>query len=149
MLDEVWRVLKPGGHFFVNPGLYYGPFGSHLGEFFTEPHHHLRMDEQALREHVLSSEPQRIDRSGWDVPSSEYWRFYQELNRIRVGSFESELKSYGYRTLRAALRVADMVEYDGRLQNYSIVDLSLLDAFFVLEKPLQGGIEAGAGSRAD
>jgi hypothetical protein len=107
------------------------------------------MDEQALREHVLSSEPQRIDRSGWDVPSSEYWRFYQELNRIRVGSFESELKSYGYRTLRAALRVADMVEYDDRLQNYSIVDLSLLDAFFVLEKPLQGGIEAGAGSRAD
>jgi len=149
VLDEVWRVLKPGGLFFVNPGLYYGPFGSHLGEFFTEPHHHLRMDERVLREHVLNSEPLRIDRSGWDVPSSEYWRFYQELNRIRVGSFESELKSYGYRTLRAALRVADMVEYDDRLQNYSIVDLSLLDAFFVLEKPSRGEIEPAADGRAD
>jgi SAM-dependent methyltransferase len=139
VLDEVWRLLKPGGLFFVNPGLYYGPYGSHLDEFFTEPHHHLKMDERELREHVLNSEPRRIDRSGWDVPSSEYWRFYQELNRIRVGSFESELKSYGYRILRATLRAADMVEYDDRLQQYSIVDLSLLEAFFVLEKPSHGG----------
>lgn len=137
VLDEVWRVLKPGGLFFVNPGLYYAPQGSHLGEFFSEPHHHLKMSEETLRAHVLSSEPQRMDRSGFDAPSAEYWRFYKELNPIRVADFERELKSYGYRIVRAALRVADMVEYDASLQGHSLVDLATEDAFFVLEKPAE------------
>ena len=138
VLDEVWRTLKPGGLFFVNPGLYYSPYGSHLGEFFREPHHHLKQDESTLRQAVLSAEPDRIDRSGFDVPSSEYWRFYKELNRIKVADFEAELKGYGYRIVRAALRVADIVEYDDALQAYSLVDLATEDAFFVLEKPAPG-----------
>lgn len=135
VLDEVWRTLKPGGLFFVNPGLYYAPYGSHLNEFFAEPHHHLKMDEASLRDGVLSAEPKRIDRAGFDVPSSEYWRFYKELNPIRVADFEAELKAYGYRIVRAALRVTDMVEYNDALQAYSILDLATEDAFFVLEKP--------------
>lgn len=134
-LDEVWRTLKPGGLFFVNPGLYYSAFGSHLGEFFTEPHHHLKQDEARLRGAVLSRQPRRIDRAGFDVPSSEYWRFYKELNRIKVAEFEAVLKGYGYRIVRAALRVTDMVEYDDSLQAYSLVDLATEDAFFLLEKP--------------
>ena len=137
VLDEVWRSLKPGGLFFVNPGLDHSPYGSHLGEFFSEPHHHLKRDEPDLREAVLSAEPKRIDRSGFDVPSSEYWRFYKELNPIRVADFEAELKAYGYRIVRAALRVADMVEYDQALQAYSLIDLATEDAFFVLEKPVR------------
>lgn len=136
VLDEVWRVLKPGGLFFVNPGLYYAPYGSHLGEFFPEPHHHLKMSEEALHAHVLSTEPKRMDRSGFDAPSAEYWRFYKELNPICVADFERELKAYGYRIVRAALRVADMVEYDDALQRHSLVDLAVEDAFFVLEKPV-------------
>lgn len=135
VLDEVWRLLKPGGLFFVNPGLYYSPYGSHLGEFFPEPHHHLKMSEESLRAHVLSTEPQRMDRSGFDAPSAEYWRFYKELNRIRVADFERELKGYGYRIVRAALRVADVVEYDDSMQSHSLVDMAVEDAFFVLEKP--------------
>lgn len=134
-LDEVWRVLKPGGLFFVNPGLYYSAHGSHLGEFFPQPHHHLRMDEATLRDKVLSSEPQRMDRAGFDAPPAEYWRFYTELNRIRVAEFEAELKAYGYRVIRAALRVADRVDYSDELQGYSILDLAIEDAFFVLMKP--------------
>jgi hypothetical protein len=136
VLDEVWRVLKPGGLFFVNPGLYYAPYGSHLGEFFPEPHHHLKMSEEALHAHVLSADPQRMDRSGFDASNAEYWRFYKELNPICVADFERELKSYGYRIIRAALRVTDMVEYDDALQAHSLVDLAVEDAFFVLEKPL-------------
>jgi SAM-dependent methyltransferase len=135
VLDEVWRVLKPGGLFFVNPGLYYAPYGSHLGEFFPEPHHHLKMSEEALHAHVLSAKPNRMDRSGFDAPNAEYWRFYKELNPICVADFERELKSYGYKIIRAALRVADMVEYDDSLQQHSLVDLAVEDAFFVLEKP--------------
>lgn len=142
VLDEVWRVLKPGGLFFVNPGLYYAPYGSHLGEFFPEPHHHLKMSEAALHAHVLATEPQRMDRSGFDAPSAEYWRFYKELNPICVADFERELKAYGYRIVRAALRVADMVEYDAALQGHSLVDLAVEDAFFVLEKPAETAHDA-------
>ena len=72
------------------------------------------------------------------MPSSEYWRFYKELNKIKVADFEAELKAYGYRIVRAALRVSDLVEYDDALQAYSLVDLATEDAFYVLEKPAPG-----------
>lgn len=134
-LDEVWRVLKPGGVFFVNPGLYYSPYGSHLGEFSNEPHLHLKISEEKLHELVMATQPKIMDRSGFDVSNADYWRFYQELNRIRVAEFEMELKEYGYAVLRAAIRVSDMVEYSPELQPYSILDLAIEDAFFTLQKP--------------
>jgi len=134
-LDEVWRVLKPGGEFFVNPGLYYSPFGSHLGEFSDEPHLHLKVSEAELRELVMTTEPRIMDRSGFDVSREDYWRFYKELNAIKVADFERELKDYGFIIERAALRSCDMVEYTDALQDYSIVDLATEDAFFTLRKP--------------
>lgn len=137
-LDEVWRVLKPGGLFFVNPGLYYSSFGSHLGEFSDEPHLHLKIAEEKLRELVMATQPRIMDRSGFDVSNADYWRFYQELNRIRVAQFELELKGYGYTVIRAAVRACDMVEYSAELQPYSILDLAIEDAFFTLQKPLNG-----------
>lgn len=135
VLDEIWRVLRPGGLFFVNPGLYFSSHGSHLGEFFSEPHHHLKMSEDAMRKHVLTHAPDRMDRSGFDVGGDEYWRFYKELNVIRVADFEQDLRRYGYRIIRGALRVSPMVEYDEHLQGHSLLDLACEDAFYVLEKP--------------
>lgn len=135
-LDEVWRVLKPGGVFFVNPGLYYSSYGSHLGEFSDDPHLHLKISEEKLHELVMATQPRIMDRSGFDVSNADYWRFYQELNRIRVAEFELELKGYGYIVLRAAIRVSDMVEYSPELQSYSILDLAVEDAFFTLQKPV-------------
>lgn len=140
-LDEVWRVLKPGGLFFVNPGLYYSSYGSHLGEFSDEPHLHLKISEEKLRELVMATQPRIMDRSGFDVSNADYWRFYQELNRIRVAEFEMELKGYGYTVVRAAIRVSDMVNYSPELQSYSILDLAIEDAFFTLQKPIRAGIQ--------
>lgn len=134
-LDEVWRVLKPGGLFFVNPGLFYSAYGSHLGEFSDEPHLHLKISEPELRDLVMRTQPRLMDRSGFDVDNAEYWRFYTELNRIRVADFEAELKAYGYEVVRAAIRASDKVEYTPELQAYSILDLAIDDAFFTLRKP--------------
>lgn len=136
-LDEVWRVLKPGGLFFVNPGLYYSSYGSHLGEFSGEPHLHLKISEEKLKELVTTTQPRIMDRSGFDVSNADYWRFYQELNRIRVAEFENELKGYGYTTVRAAIRGSEMVEYSPELQSYSILDLAVEDVFFTLQKPTE------------
>lgn len=134
-LDEIWRVLKPGGLFFVNPGLFYSAYGSHLGEFSDEPHLHLKISEPELRDVVMGTQPRLMDRSGFDVDNAEYWRFYSELNRIRVADFEAELKAYGYEVVRAAIRASDLVEYTPQLQAYSILDLAIDDAFFTLRKP--------------
>lgn len=134
-LDEVWRVLKPGGLFFVNPGLYYSSYGSHLGEFSDEPHLHLKIPEEELRALVMNGRPHLMDRAGFDVSNAEYWRFYKELNRIKVAEFEAELKAYGYTVVRAALRVNDVVEYSPELQQHSVLDLAIEDAFFTLQKP--------------
>ncbi len=134
-LDQVWRVLKPGGLFFVNPGLYYSSYGSHLCEFSDEPHLHLKIPEEELRALVMSGRPRLMDRAGFDVSNTEYWRFYKELNRIKVAEFEAELKAYGYTIIRAALRINDVVEYSPELQHYSVLDLAIEDAFFTLQKP--------------
>lgn len=134
-LDEVWRVLKPGGLFFVNPGLYYSAYGSHLGEFSDEPHLHLKVSEEQLHELVMNTPPRIMDRAGFDVSNADYWRFYKELNRIRVADFEIEMKEYGYHIVRAAIRVNDMVEYSPELQSHSILDLAVEDVFFTLQKP--------------
>ncbi|HWQ94919.1 MAG TPA: hypothetical protein VN418_05405, partial [Gammaproteobacteria bacterium] len=119
----------------VNPGLYYSSYGSHLGEFSDEPHLHLKIPEEELRALVMSGRPRLMDRAGFDVSNTEYWRFYKELNRIKVAEFEAELKAYGYTVVRAALRVNDVVEYSPELQQYSVLDLAVEDAFFTLQKP--------------
>lgn len=127
--------MKPGGLFFVNPGLYYSSYGSHLGEFSEEPHLHLKIDEEKRHELVMNTKPRIIDCSGFDVSNADYWRFHKELNRVRVAEFEAELKGYGYSVLRAAIRADDMVNYTCKLQSYSILDLAIEDAFFTLCKP--------------
>ncbi|MDP2827018.1 MAG: methyltransferase domain-containing protein [Sulfuricellaceae bacterium] len=139
-LDEVWRVLKPGGLFFVNPGLFYSAYGSHLGEFSQEPHLHLKISEEKLRDLVMNSRPDIMDRAGFDVSNADYWRFYKELNIIRVAEFEAELKGYGYTIVRAAIRASEMVEYSTELQSHSVLDLAVEDAFFTLKKPELPGV---------
>lgn len=147
-LDEVWRVLKPGGLFFVNPGLYYSAYGSHLGEFSDEPYLHLKIPEDKLHDLVMNTPPRIIDRAGFDVSNADYWRFYKELNRIRVAEFEAELKTYGYSVVRAAIRANDQVEYTEKLQAYSILDLAVEDVFFTLQKPVLLPADDHAKSRA-
>lgn len=134
-LDEVYRVLKPGGLFFVAPGLYYSAWGSHLGEFSPIPHLHLRISDAELKQMVMTTKPTIMDRSGFDVTNEDYWRFYKELNPIRLADFENELRGYGYIFLRAAIRTSEVVEYDDAMQPYSILDLAVEEPYLAVTKP--------------
>jgi len=123
-LQEIRRVLKSGGLFFVHPGLYFGAQGNHLGEFFQDPFVHLKLPETELKEAVLNAQPQRMDRAGHVASPEEYWQWYTELNPIRVSQFEQELRSLGFEPWRVALRTSDIIEYTPELQGHEMQDLA-------------------------
>lgn len=128
-LEEIRRVLKPDGLLFVHPGLYYGPMGSHLGEFFDDPWTHLKTPRDELRKQVLSTQPQYMDRSGEESSPEQYWQWFTELNQITVSGFEQELRSKGFEPWRVALRHNNMVEYTPELQQYSFQDLTTAELY--------------------
>jgi ubiquinone/menaquinone biosynthesis C-methylase UbiE len=128
-LHEIQRVLKPGGLFFVHPGLFYGPVGNHLGEFFDDPYLHLKIPAEELREKVLNTQPELMDRSGDIATPAQYWQWYTELNRITVDDFEAELRALNFEPWRVALRNNNMVEYTAELQNYSFTDLATSELY--------------------
>ena len=128
-LNEIRRVLKNGGLFFVHPGLYYGALGNHLGEFFDDPFVHLKMQPEQLREAVLKAQPRRMDRAGHIAAPEEYWQWYTELNPIEVSAFERELRQLGFEPWRAAVRTTDLIEYTPELQGYPIQDLATAELY--------------------
>ncbi len=127
-LSEIRRVLKPDGLLMAHPGLFYSDVGNHLGEFRfaqEEPYVHLKRSRDWLRERILASEPERMDRSGDVATPAQYWQWFTELNPITVDGFERELRALGFEPWRVALRTHDRVDYTPELQRYSFVDLAV------------------------
>ncbi len=124
-LLEIKRVLRDGGLFFVHPGLYYSNIGHHLGEFSDEPFFHLTRSDQEVKEMVLGTTPDYMDRAGEFASPEQYWQWYKELNPIRVDEFEMQLKELGFEFYRASLRVAHQIEYvHPRMQQYRMQDMA-------------------------
>ena len=123
-LREIKRVLRPDGLLFVHPGLYYSNPGHHLGEFSDEPFFHLKRPREELRRFVLSTTPRYMDRSGEFATPEQYWQWFEELNRITVASFESELRALEFEPWRVAIRTEDRIEYTPELLPYPMQDLA-------------------------
>jgi SAM-dependent methyltransferase len=124
-LAEIRRVLRPGGLFFVHPGLYYSNVGSHLGEFSREPFVHLKKPLDELKRLVLGTKPDYMDRAGEFATPEQYWQWFRELNPITVSRFEQELRALDFEPWRAALRTEDLIEYTPEIQKYPIQDLAI------------------------
>jgi SAM-dependent methyltransferase len=125
-LKEMRRVLKPDGLLLIHPGLFYSDIGNHLGEFRfarEEPYVHLKRSREWLREKILGSPPDYIDRCGDDASPEQYWQWFTELNPITVPEFERQLRELDFEPWRVILRTHDHVEYTPELQKYSFVDL--------------------------
>jgi SAM-dependent methyltransferase len=122
-LREVRRVLKPGGLFFVAPGLFYSTIGHHLDEFSDEPFFHLKKSREELRRMVLETPPKYIDRSGEFATNEQYWQWYTELNPITVAEFEKELRELDFQPWRVALRTMPLLEYTPEIESYPIETL--------------------------
>ena len=108
---------------------FYGPVGNHLGEFFADPYLHLKIPEEELREKVLNTRPELMDRSGDKATPGQYWQWYTELNRITVNDFEAELRAMNFEPWRVAVRNNSMVEYTAELQNYSFTNLATSELY--------------------
>jgi len=129
-LREIKRVLKKDGLLFIHPGLYYSNYGHHIGEFSNEPFVHLTRTEEELKDIVLNTPPQYMDRAGEFSPPEQYWQWYKELNPITVAEFERELKTLEFDFYRAALRTENLIEYHHpALQNYGMQDLATVELY--------------------
>lgn len=123
-LREIRRVLKPGGLLFVHPGLLYGEYGNHLGEFFDDPWLHLKLPAEALKQRVLATDPQVMDRGGEVATPEQYWQWYTELNPITVRDFEAELRALDFEPWRVAIRTSGVIEYTPELLDYGFEQLA-------------------------
>lgn len=117
-------MLKDGGLFFLNPGLYYSHIGHHLGEFTAEPFVHLKKSPEELKEIVCTAQPRYMDRGGLAYSPADFWRYYSELNKITISQLERELRMLDFEFNKVAVRAADLVTYTPELQHYSIQDLT-------------------------
>ncbi|MGZ5081379.1 MAG: hypothetical protein ACXWHZ_18630, partial [Usitatibacter sp.] len=118
------RVLRPGGLFFVHPGLYYSHFGHHLGEFSSEPHFHLKKPLEEVKRIVFGTQPNYMDRSGEEATQEQYWQWFNELNPITVSAFEQELRALDFEPWRVAIRTEGVIEYTPELLRYPMQDLA-------------------------
>ena len=128
-LDEMRRVLKPGGLLFIHPGLYYSNFGHHLGEFSSEPFFHLKKPLDEVERLVMSTPPNYMDRSGEFATPAQYWQWFRELNPITVSQFEQELRARDLQPWRVALRTEGVIEYTPEIEKYPMQDLATTELY--------------------
>jgi ubiquinone/menaquinone biosynthesis C-methylase UbiE len=90
MLAEIRRILRPDGWFFLQLWpFYYSPNGSHLWDWFPEPHHHLGRDPDEI---VTEMRAMGQHEAGW----TEYMvREFQQLNRITLGELQRDITQSG------------------------------------------------------
>ncbi|MGG0754347.1 class I SAM-dependent methyltransferase [Brevibacillus laterosporus] len=99
-LEECFRVLKKGGHLYINFPPYYHPYGAHLSDAIGFPWVHSFFSEQILIDayrKLVQDLPDGEDRLGFRISKrpdgSEYFSY---INRMTIRRFRNIQKGVHY-----------------------------------------------------
>ncbi|AKF92327.1 class I SAM-dependent methyltransferase [Brevibacillus laterosporus] len=99
-LEECFRVLKKGGHLYINFPPYYHPYGAHLSDAIGFPWVHSFFSEQTLIDayrKLVQDLPDGKDRLGFRISKrpdgSEYFSY---INRMTIRRFRNIQKGVHY-----------------------------------------------------
>lgn len=90
-LEECFRVLKPGGHIYINFPPYYHPYGAHLSDAIGIPWVHSLFSEQAMIDaykQLVDHLPDGKDRVRFRISKRENGReYFSYINRMTIARF--------------------------------------------------------------
>jgi ubiquinone/menaquinone biosynthesis C-methylase UbiE len=119
MLQEIRRILAPGGAFFLQLWPFYASAkGSHLWEWFPEDHHHLQHAESEIVQGLLATDSQPRERTEMMA------REFQHLNRLTVDELQRSMLAAGLVVRRLEL-LASPTPLTPELARYSWTDLGV------------------------
>jgi ubiquinone/menaquinone biosynthesis C-methylase UbiE len=127
-LDEVRRVLRPNGHFFLQLWpFYFSAKGSHLWQWFDEDFHHLLINERDVVGQVIADDRQPRE---W----AEYMTHeFERLNRLTLDQLQRAVLAAGFDVLRIEL-ISWPTMLTPSLARYSWADLAI-SGIKLLAKP--------------
>lgn len=118
-LDEVRRVLRPDGHFFLQLWpFYFSAKGSHLWQWYEEDFHHLYVNERDVVGQVIADD--RQPREWADYMTHEFER----LNRVTLDQLQRSVLAAGFDVLRVEL-ISTPTALTPSLARYSWADLAI------------------------
>lgn len=152
VLDEITRVLKPGGIAFISFVPYYSRECSHMTEYLRVPWHHVLFSQATIRrtlERVAADEARRADadpsayRSGVE---GVFQTFVNHLSRLTVRQFVGQLRDRSGLTL---IRMRKQSRYWARPFTYlPVIGEPFTDGVYcVLRKDAAARVTAAALSR--
>lgn len=118
-LDEVRRILRPEGHFFLQLWpFYFSAKGSHLWQWYEEDFHHLVMNERDVVGHVIADDSQPRE---W---AEHMTHEFERLNRLTPDQLQRSVLAAGFDVLRIEL-ISSPTMVTPSLARYSWADLAI------------------------
>lgn len=126
LLEETFRILKPGGLQWLRANLYAGPMASHRYREIYFPWPHLLFSDDVVRE--------------WDVKHGRRPRGLSWVNRLSMHHYRAYFADVGFRLRYLSIQKADFDQefyerFEAVLGQFPKTDLSQDFFLAVLEKP--------------